>query len=210
MIHSDFKDCKIIIFDLGNVIIDLRWDKWISAFSQYKNLGDKELLGSITRDPSFIDFEIGKISEVQMCGALNELLESNMTQGEFTEKWNSLLGDIPFRKLELITQLRNEFKVLILSNTNHTHEIAFNQLVGDLTGGKKLDHLVDKAYYSHVMGLRKPNRDIYETVLSDQDANPNEVVFFDDNVDNITSANQLGINGVLVKSPDKLWDYFER
>ena len=44
--------------------------------------------------------------------------------------------------------------------------------------------------------MRKPDREIYEHVISDIGASPDHVLFIDDNKDNIESACDYGIRGV--------------
>jgi len=56
-----------------------------------------------------------------------------------------------------------------------------------------MDDLFTKAYYSHKMGLRKPEKDIFEFVLNDSGLLPEETIFIDDNLSNVTTAKSLGI-----------------
>jgi putative hydrolase of the HAD superfamily len=57
---------------------------------------------------------------------------------------------------------------------------------------------MEKAYYSHEMGLRKPNLRIYERVLKKSRLDPYETVFVDDSEPNVIAAENLGMRGVLV------------
>jgi putative hydrolase of the HAD superfamily len=57
---------------------------------------------------------------------------------------------------------------------------------------------MEKAYYSHEMGLRKPNQRIYERVLKKSRLDPYETVFVDDSEPNVIAAENLGMRGVLV------------
>ena len=61
------------------------------------------------------------------------------------------------------------------------------------TGKISLDDYFIKAYYSHIVGLRKPNVDIYEFVLADGNMNAAETLFIDDSINNIETANKLGL-----------------
>jgi putative hydrolase of the HAD superfamily len=47
---------------------------------------------------------------------------------------------------------------------------------------------------SHEIHLRKPNKDIFEFVLSENNLTAKACFFVDDNKDNIKTANALGIN----------------
>jgi putative hydrolase of the HAD superfamily len=54
-----------------------------------------------------------------------------------------------------------------------------------------------RPYYSHLLGLRKPNRDIYEFVLKDAHLKAEETMFFDDLSWNVKGAQSVGIQAVL-------------
>ena len=60
----------------------------------------------------------------------------------------------------------------------------------------------DKIYESYKMGMRKPERRIYEHIIKDLDLIPNETVFLDDLGMNLKTAKQLGINTIKVIDPE--------
>jgi putative hydrolase of the HAD superfamily len=49
-------------------------------------------------------------------------------------------------------------------------------------------------YYSHHMGMRKPEAAFFEKVLTDQKLKAESVLFIDDTDENIRAAENLGIN----------------
>ncbi|MDZ7604430.1 MAG: HAD-IA family hydrolase [Cyclobacteriaceae bacterium] len=56
-----------------------------------------------------------------------------------------------------------------------------------------------KTYYSHLIDDRKPNESCFTKVIDDLNAEPSKTVFYDDNIDNIATAQSLGIHAVLVE-----------
>jgi len=52
----------------------------------------------------------------------------------------------------------------------------------------------DVFYLSHEIHLRKPNKDIFEFVLNENNLIANECLFIDDNKDNCTTSEALNIN----------------
>lgn len=56
-----------------------------------------------------------------------------------------------------------------------------------------MDELFEKAYYSFQMNLYKPEPEIFEYVINDSRLNPEETLFVDDNILNIESASQCGL-----------------
>ena len=65
-----------------------------------------------------------------------------------------------------------------------------------------MDDLFTKPYYSHKMGLRKPDKEIFEFVLADSGLEAGETIFIDDNAMNVATAQSLGI-GTLHLTPGK-------
>lgn len=54
-----------------------------------------------------------------------------------------------------------------------------------------------RLFFSGDLGLAKPNRRIYEHLVAELAAVPDEVVFLDDRADNIAGANDAGLRGLL-------------
>ena len=52
-------------------------------------------------------------------------------------------------------------------------------------------------YYSHIVELRKPHREIFDFVLNDADLIPEETLFIDDNQENLIGAQKTGMNTLL-------------
>ena len=75
-------------------------------------------------------------------------------------------------------------------------------------GGRPLDDFFHRAYYSHRMKMRKPDAEIFEQVLQDNNLNPAETLFLDDNASNVAGAAGVGIKTVFVNSPNLMLDYF--
>jgi putative hydrolase of the HAD superfamily len=122
--------------------------------------------------------------------------------------WNSLLGEIPAYRLEMVRKLKAQYQVGILSNTNEIHiDAVYTQLQAQ-HGMDNFDSLFDWVFYSHEMGLAKPNQDIYHQLLLELGTTANRVLFFDDLLANVQGAASLGIQAVQVTGPATLLDYF--
>ena len=55
----------------------------------------------------------------------------------------------------------------------------------------------DKIFVSYELGLLKPDKAIYQSVLAKLNAKPEEVIFIDDKRENVEAAKSLGINGIV-------------
>jgi putative hydrolase of the HAD superfamily len=59
-----------------------------------------------------------------------------------------------------------------------------------------IDDLFEEVVDSSHVGMRKPDREIYELTCERMGITPNETVFVDDNLDNITAARAFGMEAV--------------
>ena len=62
---------------------------------------------------------------------------------------------------------------------------------------KNLDQLVKKAYYSHEMDSRKPEKEIYLKMIADAGIRAEESLFIDDRQDNLDTAAEVGLQTML-------------
>lgn len=67
-----------------------------------------------------------------------------------------------------------------------------------------LDYLDDVIISAEVHKI-KPNSDFYEYILNKYNIAPNELLFLDDNFDNVSKAKQLGINTIKVTKDTNLF-----
>ncbi len=204
----DYKDFNVLVFDLGNVIIHLNDELVLESLSDKSDFTSEQIIKILQKSTLLPDFEIGSISEEEFFDGVKALLRLRISFAEFKEIWNSTLHDLPESKIRLLEKLKTSHQVYVLSNTNAIHKSAFDKMVQDKSNGRIMDDVVHKAYYSHEMGMRKPNEDIYLELIRIHDLNPEKVLFFDDRKENIEAANKIGINGIQVKHPDHLWNYF--
>ena len=54
------------------------------------------------------------------------------------------------------------------------------------------------------MGLRKPSKEIFETVLKKENLNVAETVFVDDSMANIEAAKSVGLQTIYLPSPQTI------
>jgi putative hydrolase of the HAD superfamily len=72
-----------------------------------------------------------------------------------------------------------------------------------------LDDL-DAFFSSCYLGLRKPDRRIYQVALDVLQRDPEEVIFIDDRSENVAAASSLGIHGIRYEGSAKLADDLAR
>ena len=200
---------KNIIFDLGDVIIDLSIPGTISRLAQRSGLSADQVKTLYWSSNTFLDYEKGLLSNEDFHQGANALLGTDMTFEEFSEIWNSMLIRIPSERLRLLDDLSDRYRLFLLSNTNDIHLRRFTDMMEEVSPGRPLESYFEKAYYSHRIGMRKPNTDIFNHVLRENVLMASETLFLDDNPDNIKGASLVGIETKLIDNPSVLFDLFK-
>jgi putative hydrolase of the HAD superfamily len=184
---------KTIIFDIGGVVLNLDIAKSAEAFAQLGKVSPEQVLESFRGNPVFPAFERGEISAEVFRNEIRALLNNNLMSSDIDAAWNAMLLDLPTDRLNLISELRNRFQTMVLSNTNEIHFTAFKDIVATTTGGISFENYFDAAYYSHIVGLRKPEKEIFQYVLDEHKLDPAATLFIDDMRANTQMAECLGL-----------------
>jgi putative hydrolase of the HAD superfamily len=153
-------------------------------------------------------YEKGQISSAEFRQEFRNYFQTNWSDAEVDYYWNSLLGTIPAYRLELVRKLKAQYQVGILSNTNEIHIEAVYAQLQTQHGMDNFDPLFDWVFYSHEMGLAKPNQDIYQQLLLELGTTANRVLFFDDLKANVHGASSVGIQAIQVVGPETLLNFF--
>lgn len=188
-----------IIFDLGGVILNLDYQETVRAFKKIiPNLDDSTFYGKENQLEFFSLYETGKITTQDFLARFNSQYNSQLSLEEFKKAWNAMLFDIPKSRLNLLSSLKPK-RLFLLSNINEIHEDA----VGDLTP------YFEKVYYSHRIGLRKPNPEIFKLVLKENNLDLHDTLFIDDSEQHIRGAQSIGLQSIHLKKPLTIEDLQE-
>jgi len=198
------ENIKNLIFDLGNVILNIDTKLSAKAFAQY-GMNDFEKLYTLASQNELFDrLEVGSITENEFYDEFRKVTGCKLDNQILEQCWNALIMDFPAARIEMLKQLKNDgrYRTFILSNTNIIHYRFYTALLKRTRGVDGLESLVEHAYFSHEIGLKKPNRDIFDYVVANSQIKPEESIFIDDNEANIKAANALGFNTIFLKNND--------
>jgi putative hydrolase of the HAD superfamily len=209
IISLNLNGIENIIFDLGGVIINLDLERTEKAFLSMVAPGKQQALReTLYASDLFPDYERGNVTDEEFIYGLQNLIGEDADHQRIRKAWNAMLLDIPAERLELVRSLKNEKRVFVLSNTNQIHLEEFNQILLEAHEVADLDEVFDKAYYSHHTGYRKPEPEIFEMVLEEQELKREETLFIDDNPHNVEAASALGLQTLHLLPPDHLLNHF--
>lgn len=199
---------KNIIFDLGGVILNINYQLTEQAFIDLGVTDFRELYSQFHASRLFDDLETGRVSPEDFLAAMHQHVPHPVTDEQLLHAWNAMLLDFPLQRLQLLQQLRQHYGVYLLSNTNAIHLQALNRILEETRGISSLGAFFDKAYYSHLIGFRKPEREAYELILQENGLKAEETVFIDDTLPNIRGAEAVGLQTIHLEAPKTMLDIF--
>jgi putative hydrolase of the HAD superfamily len=192
---------KNIIFDLGGVFLDIDFKQAALAFAELGVDNFSEYYTLHILSPLFEKLETGAITPEDFYDEFRKLVKLPLSNDEIMNAWNALLLGFPPERIQWLEDISKRYNIYLLSNTNEIHYNAFTNMFREKIENKNLDKLFIKTYYSHKMGLRKPSKEIFETVLKAENLNAAETIFIDDSLANIEAAKLAGLQTIHLLSP---------
>ncbi|CAL2064215.1 HAD family phosphatase [Tenacibaculum sp. 190524A05c] len=179
---------KNIIFDFGDVFINL--DKEATYKELYK-LGVEHISEEMMQ--VYYNYEMGLMSTEEFIEYFYN--EFKIDKEDLVKAWNAILLDFPLHRLAFLKELAEskKYRLFLLSNTNDLH-ISWIQNDWGEELYSEFKNCFEKFYLSHEINFRKPNHNIYEFVLNENNLKPEETIFIDDTSDNTNAAKELGIH----------------
>ncbi len=178
---------KNIIFDIGNVVLKLRWDIVLNKYSNNQN--DIKLLESVIFDSEeWQKLDEGTIDKKYAINIMKSKLPNNLHEAcsGIMKDWQEGFV-INTEMLDFIDTLRkNGYKTYILSNAPLD--------LPDYLNRNGISKYFDGSIFSAEEKVLKPNKQIYNLILDKYSLNPKECLFLDDKPENVTGAISCGIN----------------
>jgi glucose-1-phosphatase len=205
----DIEKYKVLLFDLGGVILNLSFDSTFRAFEKVSKRKFSQIEQEFNSVSFFKEFEKGEISEPEFRMYINQLLHTNLSDTVIDTSWNAMLGTLPSYRLIVLERLKESHTLILFSNTNSIHLREFCNIVSK-NSSKLFDSYFHTTYYSHLVGMRKPDTKTYQWICKQNNVLPETILFFDDNLANLQGAQTVGINTYHVTNADELFKELER
>ena len=111
---------------------------------------------------------------------------------ETKQAWLGFFYEVNLDKLDYIQELRKNYHVYILSNTNPF--VMSWACSPDFSSRKfPLNNYCDKLYLSYQIGHTKPAPEIFDFMIKDCNIIPSETLFVDDGASNIQMGKAFGL-----------------
>ena len=192
------ENIEAIIFDFGGVIINIDYSATINAFKALGIDNFDSLYSQASQSDLFNNIETGKISPQHFINGLLQILPKGITPNQVVKAWNAMLQDIPLERIELLLELKKTHPIYLLSNTNSIHIDAALR-TWNATSSTPITEVFNAVYYSHDLNMRKPNKEIFDFVCSENSLNASKTLFIDDSIQHIEGAQSAGLQTMHLK-----------
>jgi len=188
---------KTVIFDMGGVILRTTDPAPREQMAQRFGCSRAELEDFVFSSPTSVQSEIGQLDDMEhWTVVLEHFHQTGITPLEAYYEFFS--GDqIDQDLLNFARSLKKERTIGLLSNA----WVNARQRLGALYD---FIDAFDVALFSSEVGVRKPEKAIFDLMLEKLDAEPQEAIFIDDFYVNIQGAEAAGLSALLYKNNDDI------
>ena len=192
------KQINTIIFDLGGVLID-----WNPEYVFREVIPDHDrreyFFQNICTHDWNIEQDAGRPLAVATELLVREFPDWEMEIRTYYDRWEDMLGGPIHDTVDILRSLRDQKKHRLLALTNWSGETFPVAL-----GRHDFLHWFEGIVVSGDEGTRKPFPDIYQLLLNRYGVEPQHAVFIDDNLHNVSAAEDHGIHGIHFQGPAHL------
>jgi putative hydrolase of the HAD superfamily len=188
---------RAIIFDIGRVLIRVNVAKAMTGLADGVPLSPEEIWSALEKDPRWKDWQEGRMSPQDWHLHVSRRLGSKLSFEQFVEVWNRALDPTPIIEEAILEKLGKKYRLAVLSNTDPLHVAHLEKTYGFL-------RLFPTRIYSCRVSASKPNPIIYKEALEACKVRAQEAVYVDDIPAYAQAATQLGMHGIVFRSPEQL------
>ena len=188
---------KNLLFDLGGVIMDIRRLNCVASFERLGMKDADSFLGEYSQKGPFLQLEEGAISEAEFRTAVRQFIDGEVSDEQIDSAFCDFLVGIAKYRLEQLRELKKQYGIYMLSNTN---SIMWHSRIAEdfRQEGLEREDYFDGIVTSFEARSIKPDAKIFHTVVEKLGIKPEETLFLDDSQKNLDAAAELGFQTLLV------------
>ena len=186
---------RAVLLDLGGVIVDIDPGACFVSWARAAGIDRSTIATRWAVDDAYKAFEVGAIDFDGYVDGLSRRLGISLTRRQWRTGWNALLRGLFDDVAELLPEVASVLPLYVFSNTNPVHQEAWQSRFGSALAP------VRQIYTSWEMALRKPDVDSYLAVARDIGVAPADILFVDDNAENVAGGKAAGLDARLVTGP---------
>ena len=190
---------KNLLFDLGNVLYDIDFKKMNTAFASIGIEGFDQHFTLNKSHKLFLDLEMGFVNEQAFYDGVRALSNLPLTNDQIKYAWNALLVGFRKNSIQWIKDNNAQYNTFLYSNTYQIHHDHFIAEFEKEVASYSFVSLFKTPYYSHEMGMRKPDPASFTYIIEKEGFLAGETLFIDDNEPNIIAAASVGLQVLHLK-----------
>jgi glucose-1-phosphatase len=199
------KNIKNIIFDYGNVIFLIDFKRTQHTFTELGIENVERFFAHTGHDRLFDEFEKGLITAPQFRDGIRRITgKPELEDTQIDKAWNTLLIGVPPVNHRILLNAKKRYRTFLLSNNNEIHYTWIMSYLKSEYNINSNEVFFEKDYYSHLLKMRKPDNDIFELVIRENNLVVEETLFIDDSPQHIRTAQNLGLVTHLLTAPETL------
>jgi putative hydrolase of the HAD superfamily len=185
---------EVVLFDLGGVLVELGGVGEMARFAGEDS--EDELWRRWLECPWVRRFERGQCDAESFSHGMVEAWSLTVGPREFLEAFEMWPRGLLPGAHELVRSVATTIRVGCLSNTNSLHAQRQWTEFG-------IGELFHEHFFSHEMGLVKPDREAFDHVLAALERPGDRVLFLDDNQINVDGARAAGLRAERARGPSE-------
>ncbi len=181
---------KAVIFDYGNVLVNVEREKICKRLARHSPLSPDEIASKLFGSDLEYDSETGKYDSREFFKRIKERIhgDENWTYNQFRVEYRN---GFSFNRegLKAFRIASAKKRTFILSNTNYLHSLWLYE-------HEELVLLPEQHIFSFKVGVMKPNPKIWQILLKRADLKAEECVYIDDVEAFCQAAEKLGFSTI--------------
>ncbi len=188
---------KNLLFDLGGVIMDICRLNCVASFERLGMKDADSFLGEYSQKGPFLQLEEGAISEEQFRDAVRQYIDGEVSDEQIDKAFCDFLVGIPSHRLVELRELKKNYNIYMLSNTN---SIMWRSRIAEdfRQEGLEREDYFDGIVTSFEAKSIKPEAKIFHAVVEKFGIKPEETLFLDDSQKNLDAAAKMGFQTLLI------------
>jgi putative hydrolase of the HAD superfamily len=179
---------KLILFDLGGVVVDVESDRLVHEVAQLLGRSFEEVQAAIYHEELLLPFELGRIGAAAYYEGLQRRLGLPWTFERFVAAWNGIFTENR-DVTRAIGRLHARCALTALSNTNELHLRHIKASFSSLS-------VFRDWVASCEVGLRKPDPQIYRVALDRAGVPAEAAVYVDDRPELVEAGRRVGLRAI--------------
>lgn len=193
-------DITWFLFDLGNTVIKLAYERVLENICSRATLDRDALVDLLEAPGGYRDLERGGITFADFHEFLRDKAGYRGALADLRETWSDFFdGSLPGIE-DLITRLRRRYRIAFLSNSNEVHAEVIPRKFAALFEPD------DRLIFSHRFKCAKPDPEMFQRALEIIGAPPHQTAFVDDLLENVLAARAAGMTAFQFQDAFRLED----